>query len=36
MKRALLVLLLTLFSLGFASTSYADEDPEECTVVWGT
>jgi len=36
MSRALLI-AVALFALGFAPLSHADdEDPEDCTVVWGT
>ena len=36
MSRAVLVVLIALFSLSFAPLSYADGPVEGDTVVWGT
>ena len=36
MSRAVLIVLMALFSLSFAPVSHADGDTEGDTVVWGT
>ena len=36
MLRAARLIAVALFTLSSTPASYADDDDEECTVVWGT